>query len=287
MTTVDAHHHLWDPARATYPFLTDELAVIRRRFGPDDLAPLLEANGIDRTIVVQARGDIAETRELLATAIATSFIGGVVGWVDLTDPGVADSIAQLLAGMGGAKLVGIRHQVHDEPDAAWLARPDVRRGIRAVSAAGLVYDLLIRPREMPVALATVRALPEVRFVIDHLAKPPIASGVVGRWADLLRPFGAAPNVWCKVSGLVTEADWVSGRPDDLVPFVAQAVDTFGPSRLMFGSDWPVCLLAAPYERVVESASIALGGLGESDLARVFGATAAAVYRLDDRAAPTA
>ncbi len=161
---------------------------------------------------------------------------------------MADSIAELRAGVGGDRLVGIRHQVQDEPDAAWLARPDVRHGIRAVGAAGLAYDLLIRPREMPVALATVRALPDVRFVIDHLAKPPIASGVVGPWADLLRPFGAAPNAWCKVSGLVTEADWISGRPEDLVPFVAQAIETFGPDRLMFGSDWPVCLLAASYER---------------------------------------
>lgn len=287
MTTVDAHHHLWDPARATYPFLTDELAVIRRLFGPDDLAPLLEASGIDRTIVVQARGDIAETRDLLATAAATTFIGGVVGWVDLTDPGVADSIVELRAGVGGDRLVGIRHQVHDEPDGAWLARPDVRRGIRAVGAAGLAYDLLIRPREMPVALATVRALPDVRFVIDHLAKPPIASGVVGPWAELLWPFGTAPNAWCKVSGLVTEADWVSGRPEDLVPFVARAIETFGPDRLMFGSDWPVCLLAASYERVVESARSALGGLGAPDLARVFGTTAAAVYRLDAGTAPTA
>jgi L-fuconolactonase len=286
MTTVDAHHHLWDPARATYPFLTDELAVIRRRFGPDDLAPLLEANGIDRTIVVQARGDIGETHDLLATAAATAFIGGVVGWADLTDPGVVDSIAALRAGVGGDKLVGIRHQVHDEPDAAWLARPDVRRGIRGVGDAGLVYDLLIRPREMSVALATVRALPDVRFVIDHLAKPPIGSGIVGPWADLLRPFGATPNVWCKVSGLVTEADWVSGRPEDLVPFVGQALDTFGPDRLMFGSDWPVCLLAASYEQVVESARIALGGLRDADLARVFGATASAVYRLDARSPAT-
>ena len=286
MTTVDAHHHLWDPARATYPFLTDELAVIRRRFGPDDLAPLLEANGIDRTIVVQARGDVAETRELLATAAATAFIGGVIGWVDLTDPGVPDSIAELRAGPGGARLVGIRHQVHDEADAAWLARPDVRRGIRAVGTAGLAYDLLIRPREMPVALATVRALPDVRFVIDHLAKPPIAAGIVRPWADLLLPFGATPNTWCKVSGLVTEADWVSGRPEDLVPFVAQALETFGPERLMFGSDWPVCLLATSYERVVKSANIALGGLDDADRALVFGATAASVYRLDDPAAPT-
>lgn len=278
--TVDAHHHFWDPARATYPFLTDELAAIRRRFGPDDLRPLLEAAGVERTILVQTRSDLGETREFLATAAATTFIGGVVGWVDLAEPAAGDAIAELRAGPGGAKLIGIRHQVHDEPDAWWLARPEVRRGLRAVGSAGLVFDLLIRPREMPVTLATVRALPDVRFVIDHLAKPPIASGEVGPWADLLRPFGALHNVWCKVSGLVTEADWASGRLTDLVPYVDRAVETFGPDRLMFGSDWPVCLLAASYAEVLASARFVLADLGEADLERVFGGTATAVYGLD-------
>ncbi|HEX7471831.1 MAG TPA: amidohydrolase family protein [Candidatus Limnocylindrales bacterium] len=277
--TVDAHHHFWDPTRATYPFLTDDLAAIRRPFGPEDLRPLVEANGIARTILVQTRSDLGETREFLATAAETAFIGGVVGWVDLAAADVADSIEALRAGPGGGKLVGIRHQVHDEPDPEWLARPGIRRGIEAVGAAGLVYDLLVRPREMPVALATVRALPGVRFVIDHLAKPPIASGAVAPWAELLRPFGAEPNVWGKVSGLVTEADWAAGTPADLVPYVARAVDTFGPDRLMFGSDWPVCLLAASYEQVIAATRFALGGLDDGALQRVFGATAAAVYGL--------
>jgi L-fucono-1,5-lactonase len=280
MPVVDAHHHFWDPARATYPFLTDELAAIRRPFGPSDLRPLLARNGIERTILVQTRSDIGETREFLATAAGTPFVGGVVGWVDLTDPGLADVVAELRAGPGGDRLVGIRHQVHDEPDPEWLARPEVRRGIRAVGAAGLAFDLLVRARELPVALAAVRALPEVRFVIDHLAKPAIASGALQPWADLLRPFGASPNVWCKVSGMVTEADWAAWRPDDLLPYVAHAVETFGPDRLMFGSDWPVCLLAASYDAVVGSARSALAGLSDAEGARVFGETAAAVYGLD-------
>jgi L-fuconolactonase len=278
--TVDAHHHFWDPARATYAFLTDELAAIRRRFGPDDLRPLLEAAGVERTILVQTRSDLGETREFLATAAATRFIGGVVGWVDLAHPAAGDAIAELRAGPGGGKLVGIRHQVHDEPDAGWLARPEVRRGLRAVGSAGLVFDLLIRPREMPVTLATVRALPDVRFVIDHLAKPPIASGELGPWADLLRPFGPEQNVWCKVSGLVTEADRASGRLTDLVPYVDRAAETFGPDRLMFGSDWPVCLLAASYAEVLASARFVFADLGDADLERVFGGTATAVYGLD-------
>lgn len=277
--TVDAHQHFWDPARATYPFLTDDLAAIRRRFGPEDLRPLADASGIARTILVQTRSDLGETREFLAIAAGTAFIGGVVGWVDLAATDVAESIGALRAGPGGDKLVGIRHQVHDEPDPEWLARPGIRRGIAAVGATGLPYELLVRPREMAVALATVRALPGVRFVIDHLAKPPIASGALQPWADLLRPFGAEPNVWCKVSGLVTEADWLAGRPEDLVPYVRVAVDTFGPERLMFGSDWPVCLLAAPYEGVVAAARFALDGLDDAAMRRVFGETAAEVYAL--------
>ena len=277
---VDAHHHFWDPTRATYPFLTDDIATIRRPFGPDDLRPLLARAGIDRSIVVQARGDTGETRDLLATAAGSAWIGGVVGWVDLTDPGVGDTIAELQAGPGGDRLVGIRHQVQDEPDPDWLARPDVRRGIGQVGAAGLPYDLLVRARELPVALATARAFPGVRFVIDHLAKPPIASGAVRPWAERLRPFGALPNVWCKVSGLVAEADWAAWRPEDLRPYVRHALDTFGPERLMFGSDWPVCLVAASYEEVVAATRFALGGLDDAEMARVFGATAAAVYRLD-------
>jgi L-fuconolactonase len=278
--TVDAHHHFWDPTRATYPFLTDDLAAIRRRFGPVDLEPSLATTGMDRTVLVQTRSDPDETRAFLATAGATSFIGGVVGWADLTDPGVADTIAELRSGPDGRWLVGIRHQVHDEPDPAWVARPDVRRGIAAVGASGLAYDLLVRAREMPAALETVRALPDVRFVVDHLAKPPIAAGAFQPWADLLRAFGALPNVWCKVSGLVTEADWTTGRPADLVPYVRHALDVFGPGRLMFGSDWPVCLLAASYEEVVAAARFALDGLTDAEMERVFGTTAIAVYGLD-------
>jgi len=173
---VDAHHHFWDPAETDYPWLTDDLAVIRRRFGPEDLEPLLAATGVEKTVLVQTRSSRAETEAFLATAARTPFIAGVVGWVDLRDPGVAYALSQLQDGIGGQKLVGIRHQVHDEPDPDWLRRPDVRRGIVAVGAAGLPYDLLLRPRELPAALDTVRSLPDVRFVIDHLAKPPIRDG---------------------------------------------------------------------------------------------------------------
>ena len=276
---VDAHHHFWDPSRADYPWMTDELAAIRRPFGPEDLRPHLRARGVERTVLVQTRSSMDETREFLAVAAETAFIAGVVGWVDLLAPTVAEEIAALRGEPGGDKLVGIRHQVHDEANPEWLRRDDVRRGVRAVGAAGLAYDLLVRSRELPAALDLVRTTPDVRFVVDHLAKPPIRDGLLEPWATLLRPFGALDNVSCKVSGMVTEADVRSWRPDHLVPFVRLALETFGPDRLIFGSDWPVCLLAGAYEQVFDAASYALEDLTDSERERVFGLNAVEVYRL--------
>jgi L-fuconolactonase len=276
---VDAHHHFWDPATADYPWMTADLAPIRRRFAPEDLQPLLADAGVDRTVLVQTRSSKAETVEFLATAASTPFVAGVVGWVDLTDPGVSSALERVRAGVGGDRLVAIRHQVHDEPDADWLLRPDVRLGIATVGAAGLVYDLLLRPRELPAALDTVRALPSVRFVIDHLAKPPIRDGELEPWTSLIRPFGSEPNVWCKVSGLVTEADWQTWKPADLAPFVDVALETFGPSRLLMGSDWPVCLLAGSYAEVLDAARVLTQGLTPDERAAVFGRSAIDVYGL--------
>jgi L-fuconolactonase len=276
---VDAHHHFWDPSRAEYPWMIDELATIRRRFGPDDLAPLLRATGVDRTVLVQTRASEDETREFLETAVATRLVAGVVGWVDLIGPGVDDAIAAIRLGPGGDHLVAIRHQVHDEPDPDWLRRADVTRGVAAVGQAGLAYDLLVRPRELPAALGIARALPDVRFVIDHIAKPPIATGEVHPWADLMRPFGELPNVWCKVSGMITEANWTAWRPDDLRPYVRHVLEVFGPTRLLFGSDWPVCLVAGSYQQVFDAARAALGDLSPGETAAIFGGNAAEVYRL--------
>jgi L-fuconolactonase len=276
---VDAHHHFWDPARADYPWLTDELAAIRRAFTPDDLAPLIDAAGVEATVLIQTRSSLDETREFLAIAAATPFIRGVVGWVDLTDPGVSDMLAAIRGGPGGDRLAGIRHQVHDEPDPAWLLRDDVGRGLRAVGDAGLAYDLLVRPRELPAALDIVRRVPDLRFVIDHLAKPSIKDRVMQPWADLMRPFGALDNAWCKVSGMVTEADWDSWQPPDLAPYVDHVLDVFGPDRLVFGSDWPVCLLAAGYEDVVRTTRTLFANVAEAERSAVFGETARRVYRV--------
>ena len=276
---VDAHHHFWDPARATYSFLTDELASIRRPFGPADLAPLIRAAGIDATIVVQTRSSVEETEEFLATAAATPFVRGVVGWVDLRDPAAGDTIARLRAGPGGDRLVGIRHQVHDEADADWLRRNDVQRGIRAVGVAGLVYELLVRARELPAARSVVASMPDVRFVVDHLAKPAIRDGADPAWDAAAASFRGLPNAWWKLSGLVTEADWRTWRPADLQPFVDRVLEVAGADRLIFGSDWPVCLLAAGYDQVVSTAEALVEGLSADAQAAVFGGTATRLYGL--------
>ena len=276
---VDAHHHLWDPASASYPWMTADLDPIRRRFGVEDLVPLLDAAGVVGTVLVQTRSSSAESREFLATAAGTPRIAGVVAWTDLTSPGVDDDIAALRDVPGGDRLVGIRHQVHDEDDAAWLLRADVRRGLLAVERAGLVYDLLVRAREMPVALEVVRAMPDLRFVIDHLAKPPVLDGAMSPWSELLEPFGELPNVTCKLSGLVTEADWSSWTIADLEPYVDRALELFGPDRMLFGSDWPVSLLAAPYQTVFDTAHALLAGLSGDERAAVMGGTAVEVYDL--------
>jgi L-fuconolactonase len=276
---IDAHHHLWDPAHRDYPWMAGEaLAPIRRRFAAGDLKPLLAANGIDRSVLVQTVSSLKETREFLQTASDNEFIGGVVGWVDLTDASVSETIANLRRGTGGGRLVGIRHQVHDEPDPEWLLREDVQRGIAAVGEAGLVYDVLVRTRELPSALEAVTRHPGVSFVIDHAAKPRIAAGGWDTaWEQALAPLAGCANVTCKLSGLVTEADWKSWTPEQIKPYVTRVLEWFGPERCMFGSDWPVCLLAAPYADVVEMMRSIIG-----DDANVFGGTATRVYALEGR-----
>ena len=270
---IDAHHHFWDPSRREYPWMGDELASIRKPFGPGELRPLLEDNGVDSTILVQTVASLDETREFLETAASVDFIGGVVGWVDLTAADVAGTIASLVSDL----LVGIRHQVQDEPDPRWLLRDDVQRGINAVGEAGLVYDLLVRTRDLPAALDTVGRQRSVSFVIDHAAKPRIAGGSWDReWEQRLAPFSDEANVACKLSGLVTEANWKTWTVEDLEPYVQRVVGWFGAERCMFGSDWPVCLLAAEYDRVFDAIQ-QIVGLDE----HIFGETARRVYGLPE------
>jgi L-fuconolactonase len=277
---IDAHHHVWDLAVRDQDWITGEaMAPIRRSFGPADLAAVAGPAGVGASVLVQTVTVAAETPELLALAEEQDLIGAVVGWVDLTAPGVADDLAALAGGTGGRWLRGIRHQVQGEPDPDWLCRPQVRRGLSAVGAAGLVYELLVLPHQLPAAVRTAAALPQVPFVLDHCAKPPVAAGALEPWAGAIRRLAAQDNVVCKLSGLVTEADWASWRVADLEPYVAVVLEAFGPRRLAFGSDWPVCLLAAPYDRVLAAARDLTGALSAAERAEVFAGTARRTYRI--------
>jgi len=257
----------------------EELAPLRRRFGFDELKPQLAAAGIDATVVVQARTDLDETRALLALAAAEPEIAGVVGWVDLTDGRTAQTLARLREAPGGDKLAGVRHPAHDELDPDWLARPDVLHGAEQVARAGLAMDLLVRPRELPAALRLVRALPELRFVVDHLAKPPLATGELSEWRRRLEPLAEQPHVACKLSGLVTEARWDAWRVEELAACVEDALAWFGPERLLFGTDWPVCTLAASHVEVVCAYRATIAQLPPDARAQVMGGTADRIYRL--------
>lgn len=217
--------------------------------------------------------------EFLALADGSDLIAGVVGWTDLTAPGIADTLAALRELPGGDKLVGIRHQVQGEPDPEWLLRPAVQDGLAAVAAAGLAYDLVVLPHQLPAATAAAALLPQLTFVLDHLGKPPIATGALDPWAGHIRALAARPNVVCKVSGMVTEAAWDAWSARTLRPYTETVLDAFGSARLMFGSDWPVCRLAASYAEVMDVTRTLTADLSENERRAVFGATATAVYGL--------
>lgn len=247
MTVVDAHHHVWDLSVRDQDWITGpELAPLRRDFTMKDLASEARAAGVARTVLVQTVTVPEETPEFLALAAEHDLIAGVVGWTDLTRPGIADELARLRALPGGPYLKGIRHQVQGEPDPEWLLRPDVQRGLAAVADAGLVYDLVVLPHQLPACVRAATALPGLTFVLDHLGKPPIASGALEPWATGLRALAALPNTVAKLSGLLTEADPASWTVEDLRPYAEVALEAFGPGRLMYGSDWPVSTLGAAY-----------------------------------------
>ncbi|WP_328461976.1 amidohydrolase family protein [Streptomyces sp. NBC_00448] len=276
---IDAHHHLWDLGRRPQPWLKgDALEPINRTFALSELEPLLDAHDIAATVVVQSSSSLDETRELLAIARGShGRIAGVVGWADLTDPDGLPAVLTELAAAG--PLVGIRHQIQDEADPQWLDRPDIRAGLRALGAAGLAYDLLVTPRELPAALAAVEELPEVRFVLDHAGKPPIAAGEWEPWAEQIAGIADHPNAMCKLSGLITEADWESWRPQDVLPYARHVLAAFGSDRVLFGSDWPVCTLAGRYSDVFALAEQATASLAPEEREAVLGGNAIRAYGL--------
>lgn len=280
---VDAHHHVWDLSVRDQDWISGaELAALRRDFTLVDLAPQARAAGVTATVLVQTVTVPEETPEFLALAADSDLVAGVVGWTDLTAPDVAETLAGLRAGPGGEYLVGIRHQVQSEPDPRWLERPDVLQGLSAIAEAGLVYDLVVKPHQLAAAVAAAERLPGLTLVLDHIGKPPIASGELDPWAQQIRRLAALPNTVCKLSGMVTEADWGSWSVAALTPYADTVLDAFGPARLMFGSDWPVCRLAATYAEVLAAARELTAGLGPAERHDVFTGTAARTYDLSVR-----
>lgn len=276
---IDAHHHLWDLAVTPQPWIQGPaMAPIDRSFLAADLIDAAAAH-VDGTIMVQTITEPGETPVMLRYAADTALIEGVVGWVDLTAGDVADRLRELRDGPGGEYLVGIRHQVQGEDDAWWLMREDVRRGLTAVGEAGLVYDLLTMPHQLPAAIAVVRELDEMRFSLNHISKPPIGVAMMEPWATDIAKLAASENIVCKLSGMITEADWAKWSVDDLRPYADTVLEAFGPQRVMFGSDWPVCLLAGEYAVVVDSVTELVAELSTDEQARIWGATAIETYGL--------
>ncbi|WP_420151760.1 amidohydrolase family protein [Spirosoma sp.] len=272
---IDAHQHFWhfDPVRDSW--ITDDMAIIQRDFLPADLEPVLAANGIDGCVAVQASQSEDETMFLVNMAQNYDIVKGVVGWVDLQ----SDQLAQRLEALSFyPEIKGYRHVAQAEPD-DFLARPAVVEGIRQLAAFGSTYDILIYPSQLKAALHLVRAVPEVNFVIDHLAKPYIKKQEITRWSNFMTQLAKHPNVSCKLSGMVTEADWQNWSKRDFFPYLDVVFEQFGPDRLMFGSDWPVCLVAANYTQVKTLIEEYVAPWGDDVREKVFGANATLFYKL--------
>ena len=272
---IDAHQHFWSYNQREYDWIDETMASIRRDFLPADLKPQLEHTGFEGSVLVQVRQTLDETRWLLELAERNPFILGVVGWVDLRSPRVR---ADLESFAGKSKLVGIRHIVQAEPD-DFLLDVDFLRGIAVLEEFDLAYDILIYTKHLSVAAEFVKRFPRQRFVLDHLGKPPIKSGAVDLWARGIRELASFPNVYAKVSGLVTEADWQAWKPEDVRPYLDVAFESFGAKRLMIGSDWPVCTVAASYARVVNLVKDYMSNYAAEDREAVLGGNAANFWRL--------
>jgi L-fuconolactonase len=273
---IDAHQHFWRYHPQEYAWIDGAMASLRRDFLPAELKPQLEQNGFQGSILVQARQTLEETRWLLELAEDNPFILGVVGWVDLRSPRLR---ADLESFAGKSKLVGIRHIVQSEPD-DFLREPDFLRGISVLEEFDLAYDILIYTKQLPMVVEFVQRFPRQRFVLDHLAKPPIRAGTVDLWARGMRALASYPNVFAKLSGLVTEADWQSWKPEDFRPYLDVAFECFGSRRLMIGSDWPVCTVAGSYARIMNLLQDSLSQYTAAEREAVLGGNAINFWRLN-------
>jgi len=276
MLKIDAHQHFWNIETLHYPWLSSELGILYRTYEPTDLEPHITACQVQGTVVVQAAHDLRETAWLIELAQQTPWIMGVVGWVGLT----ADDLeAQLSGFLPSGMLCGVRHQVHDELDPEWALQANVVRGLKVLAQHGLPYDLLVRPPHLKHLPRLFEHVPDMRWIVDHCAKPEIAAGTLEPWLSDMRAVAHYPNVYCKVSGLITEADHATWTTTDIRPYVEAVLELFGPSRLLWGSDWPVCLLGGSYERVHSLVNELIAELTPTEQAAIWGGTARSVYNL--------
>ena len=273
---IDAHQHFWIYDPHQYEWIDESMMALRRDFLPADLELNLQRTGVGGSVAVQARQSLEETRWLLSLAEQSRSILGVVGWVDLRS---ADVRSQLKEFASHSKFVGVRHIVQSEPDERFLMQADFLRGIAALEEFDLAYDILINERHLPVAAEFVKRFPRQRFVLDHMAKPPIKSGAIDSWTRGIRELAAFPNVFCKMSGLVTEADWANWKGDEITPYLDVAFQAFGADRLMIGSDWPVCMVAGSYERVLIVVTSYLDGHDSTARESVLGGNAQRFWKL--------
>lgn len=272
---VDAHQHFWRYTGEEFGWITDAMSAIRRDFLPGDLVPLLDQADVDATVAVQARQSMEETQWLLDLAEEQEWIGGVVGWVQLTDPRVELTLEQLSE---NAKLKGVRHVLQGEPD-EYMARADFNAGVALLRRFSLAYDVLVLEHQLPAAIKFVDRHPRQAFVLDHVAKPRIGARELEPWATHIREMARRPHVVCKLSGMVTEADFEAWTVEDLKPYVGTVLEAFGPGRLLFGSDWPVCTVAASYSRWLAVIEECVSGLSEHEQKMILGRNAIDIYRL--------
>jgi L-fuconolactonase len=276
-TIIDAHNHFWRYTAEEYSWIGEGMEQIRRDFLPDDLLIEIRAAGVDGTIAVQARQTVAETKWLLELAEGHDFIKGVVGWAPFLEPSLKEEVTGFLE---RGKLKGLRHVIHDEPDPNFILRGDFNEGINKIQKFGLVYDILIFERHLPQTIEFVDRHPNQIFVVDHIAKPRIRKGTLWPWQKHLTELARRENVTCKFSGMATEASWTDWQQSDLVPYVDTVLAAFGPKRLLFGSDWPVVLVATDYSNWVETAGALISQLSPDEQQQIMGGTAKRVYKLD-------
>lgn len=276
MMIIDAHQHFWNYDPVRHDWIGEDMKVIRRDFQPEDIQKVLEKNGVSACVAVQADQSEAETEMLLNFSEQYGFIAGVVGWVDLRQDGLEDRLAYYST---FPQLKGFRHVLQNE-DPSFMLNPDFLRGIDQLREFDFTYDILIYPHQLDAAIEMVSHFPEQRFVVDHLAKPLIKKKEIREWKEKMKDLSRHPHLYCKISGMVTEADWESWKTDDLLPYLEAVTEIFGPERLMFGSDWPVCLLASTYDKWLGLVKNYFSSFSLTDQQKVFGGNANTFYRLN-------